>query len=120
MKRSAPQTGTANSTGDTALGEFALPLAALGNPPSEERNPQTITRWFRVFRSQRLLVAVALLSSLAVAGVLVYPHVRAWHHLSAARSALKKYHNLEAIRHLQICLKTWPADEEVLFLVART
>src|SRR6516225_11370484 len=116
MKQSVSQTGAANPAGDPALGELALPLAVLGKPQSDARNPKTGPRWFRIFKSRRLLAAVALLGSLAGAGVLVYPHVRAWHHLSAARSALKKFHNLEAIRHLQICLKIWPVDEEVLFL----
>ncbi|HZV05674.1 MAG TPA: tetratricopeptide repeat protein [Gemmataceae bacterium] len=65
------------------------------------------------------MAAILLLGLLGVA-FLVYPQLQAWRHLSAARAAIQKNHNLEAIRHLQICLKTWPNDAEVLFLAART
>jgi len=68
---------------------------------------------------RRVLVAVVLLGLLG-AVVLACPHLAAWYHLRAARLALKRYHNLEAIPHLQICRNTWPADAGVLFLVART
>ena len=127
MKPSAPQTDTVHPGGESARSEIPLPLAALGNQQSEAPEPKTSTRWFRKacrgFRippPRRLLAVCALLGFLGVAAALTTPHVRAWYHLSAARAALKKYHNLEAIRHLQFCLKTWPTDGEVLFLVART
>ena len=69
---------------------------------------------------RRLLVVAVLLGLLGTAVVLAYPHLAAWYHLRAARLALQRYHNLDAIRHLQICLKTWPTDADVLFLAART
>jgi tetratricopeptide (TPR) repeat protein len=68
---------------------------------------------------RRLLGAAVLLSLLGAAVVLVRPHLSAWYHLRAARSALKQYHNWEAIRHLRICLNTWPEDADALFLAAR-
>jgi tetratricopeptide (TPR) repeat protein len=120
MKRMVPQAGAVHSTEDPARGEVALPLAAPGTPQSGVQNPTKNSFSFRFLTPRRVLTAVALLGILGVAGALSYPHVRAWRHLSAARSALKKYHNLEAIRHLQVCLKTWPTDAEVLFLAART
>jgi tetratricopeptide (TPR) repeat protein len=45
--------------------------------------------------------------------------VRAWYHLRAARADLQRYHNPEAIRHLQACLHAWPDDPEALLLAAR-
>jgi len=47
------------------------------------------------------------------------PQLRAWYHLRAARRALARYHNPQAIRHLQACLRVWPADADVLLLAAR-
>jgi tetratricopeptide (TPR) repeat protein len=68
---------------------------------------------------RRLLAAVVLLGLLGAAAFLARPHLAAWYHFRAARSALDRYHNREAIQHLQICLKTWPADAEALLLAAR-
>jgi tetratricopeptide (TPR) repeat protein len=48
------------------------------------------------------------------------PHLSAWYHFRAARSALIRYHSREAIEHLRICLQTWPKDAQVLFLAARS
>jgi tetratricopeptide (TPR) repeat protein len=118
MKPLAPPPDTPNPTGDPAPGPTG-PSAAAEKTTKRRR----FSRFFRVFSfrpSRRHLAAVALLAFLGGAGFLAYPHLRAWQHLWAARTALKKYHNLEAIRHVQICLKTWPADEESLFLAART
>jgi tetratricopeptide (TPR) repeat protein len=67
---------------------------------------------------RRLLAATALLGLLG-ASVLVRPHLAAWYHLRAARSALKQFHDRQAIEHLQMALKTWPADADALFLAAR-
>jgi tetratricopeptide (TPR) repeat protein len=43
----------------------------------------------------------------------------AWYHLREARSALERYHNPQAVRHLKICLRIWPNDPDVLLLGAR-
>jgi tetratricopeptide (TPR) repeat protein len=65
-------------------------------------------------------VTFAVLLGLAIAGyLLAAPHVRAWYHLRAARSELERYHNPQAIRHLQVCMSVWPEDPDVLLLVAR-
>jgi tetratricopeptide (TPR) repeat protein len=40
-------------------------------------------------------------------------------HLRAAQSESDRYHNQQAIRHLQICLREWPDNPEVLLLAAR-
>jgi tetratricopeptide (TPR) repeat protein len=120
MKQPAPSTSAANATEDPAPGEIALPPVAPGNPQSEVRIPKQRASLLRLFTRRHSLAAVALLGFLGGAAALAAPHARAWYHLDAARTALKKNHNLEAIRHLQICLKTWPTDGEVLFLVART
>jgi tetratricopeptide (TPR) repeat protein len=55
----------------------------------------------------------------AAGWVLAAPRLEAWHHFRAARSALRSYHNPQAIRHLQACLRTWPSDPDVLLLSAR-
>jgi tetratricopeptide (TPR) repeat protein len=68
---------------------------------------------------RRHLAAAVLLSLLGAAVVWVRPYLSAWYHLHAARSALKQYHNWEAIRHLRSCLQTWPADADALYLAAR-
>jgi tetratricopeptide (TPR) repeat protein len=45
--------------------------------------------------------------------------VRAWYHLRVARSELERYHNPQALRHLQACQAIWPDDPDVLLLAAR-
>jgi predicted Zn-dependent protease len=58
--------------------------------------------------------------ALAAAGlILAGPHLWAWYHFRAARTELEHYHNPQAIRHLQVCLRTWPNDPDVLLLAAR-
>jgi tetratricopeptide (TPR) repeat protein len=77
--------------------------------------------WAAVRRSPRhSWAAILLLGLLGASVVLARSHLQAWYHLRAARSELKKYHNLQAIQHLRICLKAWPSNPDVLFLVART
>jgi len=63
-------------------------------------------------------VAVPLLGLAAGLG-LATPYLRGWYHLRAARAALEAYHNPQAIRHLQACLRVWPENPEVLLLSAR-
>jgi tetratricopeptide (TPR) repeat protein len=56
-----------------------------------------------------------------IAGALAiaFPHVRAGYHRRAARSELARYHYPQAFRHLQVCLRIWPDDPEVLLMAAR-
>jgi tetratricopeptide (TPR) repeat protein len=132
MKQPAPKTVEANPMEDRTKSEIALaPAVALQPlplcPPEAERTQgggrqRLLTCILDAARRipRRFLAAVALLGLLAGLTILVFPHVRAWRHLAAARTAIKKSHNQEAIRHLQICLKTWPTDADILFLIART
>jgi tetratricopeptide (TPR) repeat protein len=62
---------------------------------------------------------LVLLGVIVGAGFVVYPHLRAWHHLRAARVESQCYHTAQAIRHLRICRDIWPRDAEVLLLAAR-
>jgi predicted Zn-dependent protease len=73
---------------------------------------------FRLVRS-RLVLLLVLLGLAAGAGIVIRPHVRAWYHRRAARLAVQRYHNWQAIRHLLICGDIWPHDPESLLLSAR-
>jgi tetratricopeptide (TPR) repeat protein len=119
MKQPAPPTRSVKATEDPPPGEIALPPAAPDNWPSQAGIPKQGGSWLRIVTPRRFLLAVSLLGVVGAAA-LTARHALAWYHLGAARSALKKNHNLEAVRHLQICLQTWPTDGEVLFLAART
>jgi len=101
------------------MSDVPIPLAATDSLSVGRMGlaPRRLSRWRP---GRRVLAAVALLGILGVAAALIFPQVKAWCHLRAARLAVNQYHTSEAIRHLQICLKTWPTDAEVLFLVART
>ena len=80
-------------------------------PAAWERSGPTQPR--RLMK-RRLLWAVILLGLLAAGFIPAFPHLQAWYHLRAARSALDHYHNSEAIRHLQGCLRVWPDDADAL------
>jgi predicted Zn-dependent protease len=73
----------------------------------------------RLLGCQRLWVAAVLVGLLAGGFALAWPHWSAWYHFRAARAALERYHNPQAIRHLQACLRVWPGDADVLLLAAR-
>jgi tetratricopeptide (TPR) repeat protein len=72
-----------------------------------------------VLRPRRLVAGLALLAVVAAGLVATEPHLRGWYHFRAARSALGRYHNPQAVRHLQACLRVWPDDAAVLLLTAR-
>jgi tetratricopeptide (TPR) repeat protein len=55
----------------------------------------------------------------AVGLALAGPRALAWYHFRAARSELERFHNPQAIRHLQACMRVWPEDPDVLLLAAR-
>jgi tetratricopeptide (TPR) repeat protein len=46
--------------------------------------------------------------------------VWAWYHFRAGRSAVERYHHLDAMQHLAACLRIWPNDPDALVLAART
>jgi tetratricopeptide (TPR) repeat protein len=64
-------------------------------------------------------VAGVLLALVAAGFLWARPHIQAWCHLRAARAELERYHNPQAVRHLQACLRVWPRDPDVLLLAAR-
>lgn len=68
-------------------------------------------------RRWRLLVALAV--ALGCAAVVLGPHVFAWYHWRAGREALERYRAAEARRHLDACLRVWPASAKVHLLAAR-
>src|SRR5437762_1227713 len=75
-------------------------------------------------RPRRRYGVGALLGGCAIlvvgALVLARPSLRAWYHLRAARSEIQRSHYAQAARHLQVCMRAWPKDPEVLLLAART
>ena len=69
-----------------------------------------------VRRRWRLL---AVLAVLAAAAGLTAPHVYAWRHLTAGRSAVESFHDDDARAHLDACLAVWPGSVEAHLLAAR-
>jgi len=61
------------------------------------------------------LVALAI-----VAGVLLYPQLRALYHTWAADRAIARWDFDEARGHLAVCLEAWPDRPSTLLLAART
>jgi tetratricopeptide (TPR) repeat protein len=59
------------------------------------------------------------LGVLLVAGILGGPHLWAWYHFSAGRSALERYRIKEARAHFDKCLEVWPSSTEARLLAAR-
>src|SRR5581483_11146478 len=79
--------------------------------------PVSLFRRLRLVRC--LLILVVVMGLTAGAGLLAYPYFRAWQHVRAAHAESQRYHNAQAIRHLQICRDAWPRDPQVLLLAAR-
>jgi tetratricopeptide (TPR) repeat protein len=67
-------------------------------------------------RRWRILISLLLV---AVAAWLGGPHLWAWHHFRAGRTALDRYHANEARDHFNACLKVWPNNIETLLLASR-
>jgi tetratricopeptide (TPR) repeat protein len=76
-----------------------------------------LARLAGVRKRPRLLLA---LGALLVAGVLGGPHLWAYYHLAAGRSAARACHNDEAREHLRRCLSVWPGCVEAQILAARS
>jgi tetratricopeptide (TPR) repeat protein len=91
-----------------------------GSPDAAAR-PGLLVSWFRkLARRRRLWVPAVILLILGGVGLAVAaPYLEAWSHYRAARAAVRQYHNPQAIRHLQACLRVWPDDPDVLLLTAR-
>ena len=95
--------------------------APAGPPPGEGwRWP---ARWraglARQARRPHFWAALVVLGVLVVAFILVFPHLWAWYHFRAARSALEQFHNPQAIRHLLACREVWPNNPDVQLMAAR-
>ena len=107
----------------SAPGPPGNPPQAEGGTPAEPGGPQGRRRPrppLRVLLRSPHLWAAVLLLGLVVAGlVLAVPRLRAWQNYRAARADLEHYHNRQAIDHLQVCLRYWPDDPDVLLLTAR-
>jgi tetratricopeptide (TPR) repeat protein len=69
--------------------------------------------------SRRRWLGLLVLLALALAVVVAWPHLRAWHHYRAGRAALERYHTPEAIDHLNACLEVWPRSSAARLLAAR-
>jgi hypothetical protein len=71
-------------------------------------------------RRRLVLVAGFVLLALVAGGfALANPQLQAWYHFREAKSALQSYHNPQAVRQLQACLRVGPDDPDVLLLSAR-
>jgi tetratricopeptide (TPR) repeat protein len=96
------------------------PEPAGGANPVEATAPAAPAPAARPRLRRRLLVCVVIpLVGLATGLGLASPHLRGWYHLHAAEADLRAYHNPQAVRHLQTCLRVWPDSPEVLLLSAR-
>jgi tetratricopeptide (TPR) repeat protein len=119
----AHQTKAATAVEPDGRGDSPQPIGGASISAAGDRPPHV--KRLRTFLNERLrsvrfwvvtLFLVALLSGGLWFGV---PHARAWYHFHAGRSALQKYHNPQAVRHLQSCLRDWPDDPDVQLLAAR-
>src|SRR5690348_1534543 len=79
-------------------------------------NPPSLRNLYHFWKRPRVLLVLGML---VVAGILGGPHLWAWYHLSAGRSALERYQTAEARGHLDKCLAVWPSSAEANFLAAR-
>ena len=109
-------------TGDVKRAE-GVPTADDGVHVAGDGTIGPENRWARLGRSwrqHRRLWACGLLLVVVTAGIApAIPSIQVWYHFRAARAALQRYHNPEAIRHLQACLQLRPMDADALLLAAR-
>jgi tetratricopeptide (TPR) repeat protein len=108
--------GMATSEAPACQPKGAQPTDAV---ESARRPSRAATVLSAALRSPHFWAVTVLLVILATGLAIARPRLRGWYHLRAARSDLERFHNPQAIRHLQICLRVWPEDAEVLLLAAR-
>ncbi|HZV04842.1 MAG TPA: tetratricopeptide repeat protein [Gemmataceae bacterium] len=116
-------------TGDEMQGGATGPAGCEGSSTGEQ-TPETAPPipspsrlkaiGFWLLQRPRLLAAIVFVGLTAAGVAFITPHVRAWYHLRAARSELKRWHNAQAIRHLKVCHQIWPHDPDVLILAAQS
>jgi predicted Zn-dependent protease len=114
--------GDEQPVGQVTAGPRGGESVAAGDAGDTSKRPRTrgwSGAFFRLFRRRRFVVCCLLLALLAAGAVLIGPHLRAWYHFRAARIELERYHNPQAIRHLQACLEKWPKDADAILLAAR-
>lgn len=90
-------------------------------PPGRRRFVEAVLAWPRaIVRQPMRSLTIAGLVLLIAAGMSV-GGVWLWasNHLRAGRTELGRYHNGEAIAHLEAARKVWPRDPELLLLAAR-
>src|SRR5215831_6394071 len=118
----APSTGDERPAGQSIADSRARESAVAWAERSTSKSPG-IRVWsgavWKLFRRRRFVVGCLLLFLLAACAVVIGPHLRAWYHFRAARRELDRYHNPQAIRHLQACLEQWPKDADAILLAAR-
>ncbi len=101
-------------------GDDRLPATATSPGAGEgSASPAPPAARVGLFRSRRLWTVTVLLGLLLGAFLLVRPQLSAWQHFRAARLDLERYHTRAAIGHLQVCLRQWPGDPDVLLMAAR-
>ena len=93
------------------------PAPAPGEAPPPAAGSAAGSR--RPWRFWRALAAAALLITAGAGLAPALPQLRAWQHYRAARTELQRYHNPQAFRYLQACLRVWRDDPDVKFLAAR-
>src|SRR5262245_42771929 len=99
---------------------------ATAAPPAPTARPWTApARWIRApvrycrHRPRRAIVLFVLALAVGAGAATGGTHLWFRHHLRAARVAVDRGHNSEAIRHLVACRKVRPVHPEVLILMAR-
>ncbi len=70
-------------------------------------------------RPWRALLVLVIPAILGGAAWLAAPHLRAWYHFRAGRSALQRYHHAEALAHFRACLAARPGDARAHLLACR-
>jgi tetratricopeptide (TPR) repeat protein len=97
-----------------------VPLQQADSLSSVSRPVRPRFALLSLLRYRRSLVFCAALAAVAAVGFIwVNPYLSDLNHLRAARSETRRFHNQQAIRHLQPCIRRWPNDPEVLLLAAR-
>jgi len=76
--------------------------------------------WVQALRRPwRVLGIGALVSLIGLVGIVISLYVQSFMHFRSGRSALERHHNVAALDHFQIYLRSWPQDPEALLLSAR-
>ena len=96
----------------------AEPAPAPPPPAAPPRRPGALSAalaWL-ARRRWKALAVVLLLGLIGAGGFLIERHLRARHHLRAARAAADRYHNAEAAEHHKAYMKVWPRRQRPLSL----